>query len=52
MQRDSIMRLSRRQLLTGIASMAALAAIAPQSRAPSDQIVIRDGWLLKESDLA
>lgn len=47
----STLRIHRRALLSGIAASLAVAVVAPAAVTVFDRIVMRDGWLLKESDL-
>lgn len=52
MQEKPLVVLSRRKLLAGIAAGVAVAAFAPVAGTIFDRLVMRDGWLLKESDLS
>lgn len=51
MQEDHPLRVRRRALLCGIAVTAVGAALSPSIRTIFDRIVMRDGWILRESDL-
>lgn len=50
MKNKTILRINRRALLSGIAAIAASFVIGSKTKAASSRIVMRDGWLLKESD--
>jgi len=52
MQSKAPVRLTRRALLSGVAVVAASVTLDPKSVTIFDRIVLRDGWILKESDLA
>ncbi len=51
MYKKSIVRLNRRALLSGIAVITAAAAVNPKAKTVFDRIIMRDGWILKESDI-
>ncbi|WP_421858958.1 hypothetical protein [Oricola sp.] len=44
-------RFHRRALLCGIAATAAAGVFAPVTAAIFDRLVLRDGWVLRQSDL-
>lgn len=49
--KSSIVRLDRRALLSGVAAVAASVGFGAKADTVFDRIVIRDGWILKESDI-
>ncbi|MEP1931751.1 MAG: hypothetical protein ABJN98_10460 [Roseibium sp.] len=52
MQSTSVLRLSRRTLLSGIAVVALTATLDAKAGRVFDRIIMRDGWILKESDIS
>ena len=52
MKKQALVVLTRRKLLAGIATGVAVTAFTPLGATIFDRLVVRDGWLLPESDLA
>lgn len=52
MRRDAVMlRLNRRALLSGVAVITGATVLGMGTGTMVDRIVMRDGWVLRESDL-
>jgi len=51
MSDSTVIKMSRRKLLLGAAACALGGAFQPVLNGYSDEIIVRNGWLLKKSDL-